>query len=224
MSSLPFHPCPVVLAAPSGTGKTTIAHALVECAEDFVFSVSATTRPPREGEREGEHYEFVTPSAFQQMIDRDELVEWARVHGNLYGTPRRNLEASAGRGEHVVLDIDVQGAGQIRETVPEAVLIFVFPPSAAALVERLTVRGTEEKAEVRRRLAAAREELERASDFDYVVVNDSLEEAVRQVQAIVKAESHRPGRARALSEEVERLRSEIDRTLEQPDREETGGV
>ncbi|MEX0980008.1 MAG: guanylate kinase [Gemmatimonadota bacterium] len=213
MSLLPHRACPVVLAAPSGTGKTTIARALVESAPNFVFSVSATTRLPREGERDGQDYEFVTPSEFQDMIEKDELVEWAEVHGNLYGTPRRNVEASVTRGEHVVLDIDVQGARQIRESVPDAVLVFVFPPSADALVSRLTARGTEEIHEVRRRLAAAREELERARDFDYIVVNDDLDRAVRQVQAIVRAESHRPERVRELSGEVQRLRIEIDRAL-----------
>lgn len=213
-TGLPFRPMPVVLAAPSGTGKTTIAHALVERFERFVFSVSATTRPPREGERDGIDYDFVSRSTFEALIAERALVEWAEVHGNLYGTPRRNIEAAADRDRHVVLDIDVQGANQIRERLPSAVLVFVFPPTAEALRLRLTARGTEDPEEVRRRLRAAREELEEASRFDYVVVNDDLDGAVARVRAIVEAEAHRPGNLRDLAGEVARLRAEIDRVCE----------
>ncbi len=214
MSSLPFYPFPLVLAAPSGTGKTTIAHALVNGSDRFVFSISATTRPPRNGERDGEDYEFVPEADFRAMAEEGELVEWAQVHRHLYGTPRKNLEAAAVRGQHVVLDIDVQGADQIRKSVPEAVLVFVFPPSAEALLARLSERGTEEPAEVARRLKASRRELARAVDFDYVVVNDDLDRAVARVLAIVDAEATRPRRARALPDEVDRLRGEIDAILE----------
>lgn len=207
---LPHRAAPVVLAAPSGTGKTTIARALVEGDGPFVFSVSVTTRPPREGERDGTDYGFVSRDEFQEMIDGDELVEFAEVHGNLYGTPRRNLVEAMERGEHVVLDIDVQGARQIRERVPEAVLVFVFPPSADALWARLTARGTEDPDEVRRRLRTARRELAEAETFHYVVVNDDLERAVASVRSIVEAESHRPHRARELGDEVRRLQQGID--------------
>jgi guanylate kinase len=206
--------CPVVLAAPSGTGKTTIAHALVERFPMFVFSVSATTRPPRAGERDGADYDFVSRDGFESMIRNDELVEWAEVHGNLYGTPRANLDAAADRGEYAVLDIDVQGARQIREKVPGAVLIFIFPPTARALWARLTERRTEDLKEVRRRLRAAREELTEATRFDYIVVNDELDHAVARVRAIVEAESHRPGRALDLADEIARLRQEIDAVVE----------
>jgi guanylate kinase len=128
ITGLPHRPCPLVLAAPSGTGKTTIAHALVERFSRFVFSVSATTRAPRGDEVDGVDYDFLSRAEFEAMIEAGALVEWAEVHGNLYGTPVRNLEAAAARGEHVVLDIDVQGARQIRDKVPDAVLMFVFPP------------------------------------------------------------------------------------------------
>lgn len=212
-TGLPYRPCPLVLAAPSGTGKTTIAHALVERFSRFVFSVSATTRAPRAGERDGIDYEFLSRDRFEAMIRSEQLVEWAEVHGNLYGTPKRNLEAAADRGEHVVLDIDVQGAEQIRERVPEAVLIFVFPPSAAALWRRLTARGTEDLDEVHRRLRAAREELRMAENFDFIVVNDDLDRAVSRVHTIVEAESHRPARSLDLPGEVARLRDEIDGVL-----------
>ncbi len=213
ITGLPYRPSPLVLAAPSGTGKTTIAHALVDRFPHFVFSVSATTRPPRAGERDGEDYDFVSRETFESMIRDDALVEWAEVHGNLYGTPRRNLEGAQARGEHVVLDIDVQGARQIKERVPESVLLFIFPPSAAALWGRLTARGTEDLDEVRRRLRAAHRELEEAAHFDYIVVNDDLERAIARVRAIVEAESHRPLRALDLPGEVTRLRREIEEAV-----------
>lgn len=214
ITGLPHRPSPLVLAAPSGTGKTTIAHALVERFPHFVFSVSATTRTPRSGERDGVDYHFISREAFQGMIREDQLVEWAEVHGNLYGTPRHNLDEAAARGEHVVLDIDVQGARQIKARVPESVLLFVFPPSAEALWRRLTARGTEDLDEVRRRLRAAHRELEEAAHFDYIVVNDDLERAISRVRAIVEAESHRPLRALDLPGVVGRLRGEIEATVE----------
>lgn len=203
-----------MLAAPSGAGKTSIARALVNSGTDFMFSVSATTRAPRQGERDGVDYRFVERAEFDEMVRGGALCEWAEVHGNLYGTPRANLEEAAARGAHVVLDIDVQGAKQIRERVEEALLIFVFPPSAEALVKRLTGRDTEHSAELAKRLRNARAELDAAADFDYVVVNDQLELAVRQVREIVHAERHRPGRARDLRGIVEGARDSIDRILE----------
>lgn len=213
MSGLRRRAYPVVLAAPSGTGKTTMAHELVRGPGRFVFSVSATTRPARPGEEDGEDYHFVGEDEFRSMMDSGELVEWARVHGHYYGTPRRNLERAADDGRHVVLDIDVQGARQIRERVPTAVLVFVFPPTAGDLFDRLTGRATEPSREVGRRLRNAREELARAGAFDYVVVNDDLDAAVRDVRSIVAAEDLRPDRALDLKGDVERLRGEIDTIL-----------
>ena len=206
---------PVVLAAPSGTGKTTIAHRLVEGSRDFVFSVSATTRPPREGERNGMDYEFVTPEEFEVMRQDGELVEWAEVHGHLYGTPRHNIEEAARRGEHVVLDIDVQGARQIRKAVADALLVFVLPPSANALVGRLYGRGTEGRAEMVRRLRNARDELLEARHFDHVVVNEDLDEAVERVRALVRGDVPATGPdGRDVEPVVERLRAEIGEVLE----------
>ncbi len=214
MSDVRRRAFPLVLAAPSGTGKTTIAHALVDASERFVFSVSATTRGPRSGEEDGIDYVFVDEARFREMVAAGELLEWAEVHGELYGTPRAPVEEAARQGRHVVLDIDVQGARQIRERIPEAVLVFVFPPSAAALARRLGGRATEADPEVARRLRNGRAELERARDFDYLVVNDELETAVDQVRAIVEAERLRPGRAVDLDGDVQRLRGEIDEFLE----------
>lgn len=204
---------PVVLAAPSGTGKTTIAHRLVEGTGEFVFSVSATTRAPRKGERNGMDYEFMERRQFEERAQRGEFAEWAQVHGNLYGTPRRALEEAAGRGEFVVLDIDVQGARQIRANFPGALLVFVIPPSAEVLVSRLTRRGTEADDEVVRRLRSAREELLRAAEFDHVMVNDDLARAVAEVRRVARAGGARKGGDVALM--IAQLTSQIDRVLEE---------
>jgi guanylate kinase len=148
------------------------------------------------------------------MIDEGDLMEWAEVHGNLYGTPARNVERARDAGRHPLLDIDVQGARQIRERFPEAVLIFVLPPSAEALRLRLSARGTEGPDEVRGRLLAASRELGEASGFDHVVVNDDLDRAVSQVRSIVEAHRAGGGRGADLSGEVRRIREEIERVLE----------
>jgi guanylate kinase len=214
LSALPHRAFPVVLAAPSGAGKTSIARKLVESSPELVFSVSVTTRARRPGERDNVDYRFVDPGAFDEMVRKDELCEWAEVHGNRYGTPRAALEDAVSRGEHVVLDIDVQGARQLRASVPDALLIFVLPPSAEVLVDRLTGRATEAPAEVERRLRNARAELAAAAEFDYVVVNDQLDAAVQQVREIVRAEAHRTSRARDLGGVVERACDMIDRILE----------
>ena len=179
MSSLVHRTCPVVLSAPSGAGKTTIAKALVEKMEDVVFSVSSTTRPARDHEVDGVDYHFLSEVDFRAMIEADELVEWAEVHGHLYGTPRESLQAALEEGRFLILDVDVQGAMQMRERVQDVVLVFVLPPSADALVERLTGRGTEGEDNVTRRIENARGELEQASQFDYIVVNENLDQGDR---------------------------------------------
>jgi len=204
---------PVVLSAPSGTGKTTIAREVVSRFPNFVFSISATTRAPRSGEEHGRDYCFVSRADFQAMIERCELAEWAEVHGHLYGTPTHVLEDAEERGVHAVLDIDVQGAFQVRESIPNAVLIFVFPPSATHLVQRLTARGTEKDAEVRGRLQAARSEFGAAGKFDYVIVNDDLSEAVEEVRRVAEVEGPASRRWADLSGEVERIQREIDEIL-----------
>ena len=177
---------PVVLAATSGTGKTTLARQLVRDAPHYVFSVSATTRPPRERERDGVDYHFLGRREFEAGINEGRFAEWASVHGRLYGTPRSELESAAERGEHVVLDIDVQGACQIRESVPDAKLIFVLPPSVGIMMARLTGRGTEEPANIARRLRSALDELQAVPEFDYVVVNDDLDACIDDIRGIVE--------------------------------------
>ncbi len=201
---------PVVLAATSGTGKTTIARRLVGSSPQYVFSVSATTRPPRDRERDGIDYHFMSEPEFMRRAEAGDFAEWARVHDRLYGTPRAELEAAAARGEHVVLDIDVQGARQIRDSVPDACLIFVLPPSVGIMMARLEGRGTEEPAEVARRLRSARDELEAVSDFDYVVVNDDLDTCLAEIRAIVEdGVAPEPPEQDAM-----RFRAEIGRILE----------
>ena len=213
MISLVHRTCPVVLSAPSGAGKTTIARALVKEIEDVVFSVSATTRPARDHEVDGVDYHFVSEAEFRAMIEADELVEWAEVHGHLYGTSREALQAAREEGRFLILDVDVQGAMQMRDRVPDAVLVFVLPPSADVLVERLTERGTEGKDNVTQRIENARGELEQASRFDYIVVNENLEQAIDEVRSIVLAEGRRTDRAIDLSNAIRQLHDQIDRLL-----------
>jgi guanylate kinase len=214
MSPLSHRPFPVVLAAPSGTGKTTLAQRLVAESPVFVFSVSATTRPPREGERDGVDYHFVDRPTFEAMVERGELTEWAEVHGRLYGTPRSELEQAADAGKHVLLDIDVQGARQVRARVPDALLLFLLPPSVDDLMARLTSRGTERATEVGRRLRSALAELDAAAEFDFVVVNDDIEQCLDRIRSIVDAEASRVARVPGLEVELDGLRREIGRILE----------
>ncbi len=214
MSFRPDPVFPLVLAAPSGTGKTTIARALVRGSSRYTFSISATTRAPRDGEKDGVDYHFVDHETFHGMAEAGELVEWAEVHGQLYGTPRSELDAAEERGQHVVLDIDVQGARQIRESMPEAVLVFVLPPSIDTLKVRLAGRGTESRDEVAARLRTAVREVEAATEFDYVVVNDDLDRTLEEIWGIVRAERRRTRRAKGLEREVKALRRAIERLLE----------
>jgi guanylate kinase len=202
-----------VLAAPSGTGKTTLAHRLVGQSDHYVFSISATTRSPRVGEIDGVDYHFVDRPDFEAMIEKGELVEWAEVHGRLYGTPRAELERASARGEHVVLDIDVQGARQIKVKIPDAKLIFLLPPDVDTLMGRLTGRGTESPAAVARRLRSALEELQVVEEFDYVVVNDDLDRCLEAIRGIVAGRVE-AGANRAALESARTLRREIGRILD----------
>ena len=177
---------PIVLSAPSGTGKTTLAHRLIEESDNCVFSVSITTRTPRQGEQHGLDYVFVDGDRFDKMIESGDLAEWAYVHGGRYGTPKKALNDAADLGQHVVLDIDVQGALQIRDAIPDAKLIFVLPPSVDVLLERLRIRGTEESEVLGLRLRSSLEELEVALDFDYIIINEHLSDCVQEIRDIIE--------------------------------------
>ena len=207
---------PLVLSAPSGAGKTTLANRLRARNPDVAFSVSATTRPPRPREVDGESYHFVSRDEFLRMRDAGELIEWAEVHGNFYGTPLANVRDAEARGLRLLLDIDVQGARQIRRHLPQAVHVFVLPPSGTVLVERLRARGTEDPAVLRRRLTNAEEEIRAAPEFDHVVVNDDLETAVRELEMVLRGEPGGIRPAAPLDERIAAICAEVDAHLDPP--------
>jgi guanylate kinase len=210
LGTIPF---PVILSAPSGTGKTTIARRLLELRPDVGYSVSATTRAPRAGEIEGVAYHFLTAEAFTAAVDAGEFAEYANVHGNRYGTLRREVLRVLQEGKHVVMDIDVQGAAQFAAVFPEAVQIFVLPPSGVALLERLRGRGTEDSTTVARRLRDALTELREVERYEYVVVNDDLERAVLDVSNIIDAEALRRSRSAELPKFIDSVASVLTAEL-----------
>lgn len=190
---------PIVISAPSGTGKTTITRRLLERRQDVGYSVSATTRSPRFGEADGVSYHFMTAQTFAEAVADGAFAEYATVHGNMYGTLRREVARVLESGRHVVMDIDVQGAEQFAAAFPDAVRIFVLPPSGEALLNRLRGRGTEDAATVARRLRDALSELQEVEQYEYVVVNDDLERAVAEVSSIIDAECVRRERSGTLA-------------------------
>lgn len=176
-----------IVTAPSGAGKTTLVHAVLEREPGLALSVSYTTRPPRPGEIDGRDYRFIDREEFLRLRDRGELLEWAEVHGNYYGTSRTWIETQLQQDRDVLLEIDWQGARQVRRMFPHAVSIFILPPSLEALEARLRGRGTDSEATIARRLAAAREEMRHVEEFDYVIINDRLERAIDELTAVVRA-------------------------------------
>lgn len=177
----------IVVSAPSGTGKSTILGRILAQVPALRFSVSHTTRAPRPGERDGLQYHFVTREAFDQMIEGGRLLEWADVHGHRYGTSFAEYEAASAAGQDLLLDIDVQGAAQVRARFKDALAVFILPPSAAALEARLRGRAQDTEAAIQTRLGNARRELERYRDYDYVLVNDELESCVDALQSVIRA-------------------------------------
>jgi guanylate kinase len=200
-----------VVSAPSGTGKTTVVERLVERMPDLVLSRSYTSRPARAGERDGVDYNFVRRPRFEEMIAAGEFLEYADVFGNFYGTHATDTEAALKEGRDVVLVIDVQGARQVRERGLLLVSIFVLPPSYPVLEQRLRGRSKDSAEAIAKRLVIAREEVTGYCDYDYVVVNDDLEQCIEALRAIVIAERSRARRARPVAERIIETFSEGDR-------------
>ena len=192
-----------VISGPSGVGKSTILKELLERQKDIYFSVSATTRQPRPGEVDGVHYYFRTVDDFQKLIEKEALLEWAEYVGNFYGTPAKYVDEAMDAGRNVILDIEVQGAGKVAQKRPDAVRIFIGPPSWKELERRLKDRGTDSAEKVRKRLERARQEFESAKDYDYVVINDTVEHAVGELEAIMLAEHCRSAERIALLAQTE---------------------
>ena len=197
----------VVVSGPSGAGKGTICQALLE-RTPLAYSVSATTRKPRAGEVDGVNYHFLSVEAFEKMIEKDELLEWAKVYDNYYGTPLKKVEEKLAAGEDILLEIDTQGAMKVREKFPEGVYIFILPPSLAELERRIRGRDTETEDVLQKRLAAAIDEIEAGKCYKYVVTNDEVDGAVDSVCAILAAERRLVARNGELFDEIEKGRED----------------
>ena len=190
----------IIVSAPSGCGKSTVVHALMEKRKDLRFSVSATTRKPREGEVDGVDYFFVSRDEFEKMIAENEFLEHAEYVGNCYGTPRSPVERQLKDGYDVYLDIDVQGAMQVKKIRPQTLMVFLMPPSMEELERRLVTRGKNTPEEIRDRLAAAERECAMRGEFDYVVVNDIVERAVNEISDLIDQKKF--GKNKKLKNEV----------------------
>ncbi|HBT20061.1 MAG TPA: guanylate kinase [Peptococcaceae bacterium] len=184
----------LVISGPSGVGKGTLCKALLEEVKDLQISISMTTRKPRQGEIDGKDYFFVSEEEFLERIKRDEFVEWAKVYGHYYGTPWEEVKSALEKGRDLVLEIDTQGAMQIKKKFKDAVFIFILPPSREELQKRIIKRGTESSNSVKKRLESFDEELKYIFEYDYVVVNDSIPDAVEKIKSIYIAERCRPHR------------------------------
>lgn len=206
-------PVPIILSSPSGGGKTTIAKRLLQVRKDTGYSVSCTTRPPREGEVEGRDYYFRTRDEFERGVKAGEFAESAEVHGHLYGTLRSEIERVLGSGRHVIMDIDVQGAKQLEAVFPDSMLVFILPPSAEVLIQRLEARKTEDTESFIRRLRSAKEELKAIDLYPYVVVNHEVEAAVKDVSRIIGGKGDTSSRA-GLGRKVAELVAGIDRAID----------
>ncbi len=192
----------VVVSSPSGGGKGTLIRRVLKSVPKLGYSVSFTTRAPREGEVHGQHYFFVSPAEFEQMASAGEFLEWAYVHGNRYGTSSAQVERELKEGRDIILEIDVQGAANVRRLVMDAVSVFILPPSFEVLRARLIARGSENPADLALRLGNARGEVERYREFEYVVINDDAERAASQLAAIIYAERARGTRQEKATQHV----------------------
>lgn len=178
----------IVISGPSGAGKSTVVFKAIEGREDVCFSTSVTTRKPRPGEVDGREYFFVDPDRFKEMVENDELLEHAEYVANSYGTPRAYVEEKLDAGLNVLLDIEVQGARQIHEKMPDAVKVFIIPPSLEELEKRLKGRGTDTERAIEARLIRARQEYQEADFYDYLIINDDADKAAKELSAIILAE------------------------------------
>lgn len=212
-----MRPFLLVLSAPSGCGKTTIARRLLAERPGLAYSVSATTRAPRRGERDGQSYHFLSAEEFARRVKAGDFLEWAEYAGSRYGTLRADVDRILASGRTAVLDIEVQGARQVRKHFPDAVQVFILPPSGAALAQRLRGRLTEGPEALVARLKRAAQEMLAVSEYDFVIVNDVLDEAVAQVSAILDGEGHRVTRQVGLDRQVETLRREVAREADAAD-------
>ena len=178
----------IILSGPSGVGKGTVLSALMKEYDDIHYSVSATTRKPRVGEEEGNDYYFMSEEKFESLVEKNEFLEWAQVHNNYYGTPKKYVEKNLEQGEDVILEIDIQGAQQIKEKYPHGVFIFLLPPSLEELKSRIHRRGTETEKAIQTRMKNAEKEMDKVEDYDYAVVNDQIEDAINKLKSIIIAE------------------------------------
>ncbi len=199
----------IVLSGPSGTGKGTICKELLAQNTNLHYSISATTRQPRPGEVNGVNYWFIAPDEFRTMVEQNELLEWAEVYGNCYGTPRRWVNDMLRSGQDVVLEIDTKGAMQIKQQFPEGVFVFIIPPSLKELADRIMKRGTDSPAVIAKRLGCVQEEIGFAPQYDYAVVNDEVTAATAKIAAIILAEKCRIDRNTDLIEAISK-RGSID--------------
>ena len=187
-----------IISGPSGVGKSTVLRELFKGRNDLYFSISATTRAPREGEENGVHYHFIDVERFQKLIHEDAFLEYAEYVGNFYGTPKKFVDEAMDAGKDVILDIELQGAIQVTSKRPEVIRIFIAPPSWSELEKRLTGRGTDSPEKIRERLVRAKVELQNANTYDYFVINDTVEQAVREINAIMLAEHCKPAERMAI--------------------------
>jgi len=189
---------PIIISGPSGAGKTTLYKMAIETIAEVRHSISYTTRPPRPGDVEGRDYHFVSEAVFEEMAETGKFIEHAHIHGNRYGTARRDLDALLLKGSHVILEIDVQGAANLRRALSEGVYIFIAPPSLEVCRQRLSARGSDTPEVIDRRLSAAVDEVKEAPLYDYIIINEDINVSFRRLEAIITAESIRTDRMKEI--------------------------
>lgn len=192
----------IILSGPSGSGKDTVLNELVKVREDVKISISMTTRKQRDGEIDGFHYYFVNREYFEKKIAENKMLEYAEYAGNFYGTPKDPVDEMLSSGKSVILKIEVQGAEKIRKIYPDVISIFLMPPSMVSLEERLRGRNSEDEETIQHRLVIAREEIKRASEYDYIVINDTVADAVKGIETVINAEKRKTSRNKYIISEV----------------------